>query len=631
MIRNALHTFVWIAIVVVIGFTVSVIVVEVPRAAAHGIVRFSEGRQLLWERASAVGDRIAIEMSERWRQKTLFVVASHETPLVSAEAYIVGDLDSGEILLAHAEKEQLPIASVSKLFTQVVSQALLPRDIPIPASKKALSAYGTTGNLVVGEELTPRELAYPLLLESSNDAAEMLAESAGRDDFIAQLNTFARTHLLHDTVFEDPSGLSVGNRSTAFDLFLFGRYLYASEQDILKITNTNDSVVPSTLRNRYHRWMHSGYFIKNADPFYVGGKTGFIPEAAQTGVAFFSVPFGNLDTRTIMVAVLGSSTRNRDIAALVDSVTMGEYARRSSVARTLLDGTSGRGGDDDSSPLSLVFVGDIMMDRGVRARIDSAGGDYRTIFSSSEYLGRADIAFANLEGPLSNRGYDLGGAYSFRMDPKAMDALSGAGFDVVSVANNHSGDWGRGAFEDTLVRLKAAGIESAGGGTSRLEAKRPRIIERGGTRVAFLAFSDLGPAWLSEDIDSSYMLTASDPDYSSIITAAANESDTLVVSIHFGDEYEQEPTRRQRELAHAAIDAGARIVIGHHPHVIQPIEEYNGGVIAYSLGNFIFDQDFSEETKTGMALEVLLKKDTIVRVNPRLTRTNENYQPQLLE
>ncbi|MEK7481019.1 MAG: CapA family protein, partial [Patescibacteria group bacterium] len=105
--------------------------------------------------------------------------------------------------------------------------------------------------------------------------------------------------------------------------------------------------------------------------------------------------------------------------------------------------------------------------------------------------------------------------------------------------------------------------------------------------------------------------------------------DIVVVSFHFGEEYQKEPTERQRNLAHAAIDAGAKIVIGHHPHVIQPIEEYHGGVVAYSLGNFIFDQYFSQDTMEGMMLEIELAGTEIRAIIPHIVKLNDNYQPMI--
>lgn len=113
------------------------------------------------------------------------------------------------------------------------------------------------------------------------------------------------------------------------------------------------------------------------------------------------------------------------------------------------------------------------------------------------------------------------------------------------------------------------------------------------------------------------------------IAEAKKDHDMVVASFHFGDEYQKEPSTRQRALARVAIDAGAKIVIGHHPHVIQPIEEYHGGVIAYSLGNFVFDQPFSKDTMEGMMLELELEGTEIRAIIPHVVTLNANYQPMI--
>ena len=115
----------------------------------------------------------------------------------------------------------------------------------------------------------------------------------------------------------------------------------------------------------------------------------------------------------------------------------------------------------------------------------------------------------------------------------------------------------------------------------------------------------------------------------SAVRQAKEANDILVVSFHFGDEYQQNPSKRQRTLARAAIDAGARIVVGHHPHVVQSVEEYDGGVIMYSLGNFIFDQNFSEDTMSGMMVKIEFEGDKIAAIIPMPITINKSYQPSL--
>ena len=281
-------------------------------------------------------------------------------------------------------------------------------------------------------------------------------------------------------------------------------------------------------------------------------------------------------------------------------------------------------------PLTLSFVGDIMLDRGVRRSVEKNGaGDWAWLFQSVSHLKDSDILFGNLEGPISVRGENVGSQYSFRFDPAVAEALATAGFDVLSVANNHAGDWSRVAFSDTLDYLNRVGIIAVGGGLNEAEASAVKIIERDGQKIGFLAASDVGPAWLAATPEQSGILLANNPNLADLISLAASQVDPLVVSFHFGDEYQPTPSARQQALAHLAIEAGAKIVVGHHPHVAQAIEYYQDGVIAYSLGNFIFDQYFSPETMRGTVLRVKLLGNQVGAVETETVTLNENYQPQL--
>ena len=289
-----------------------------------------------------------------------------------------------------------------------------------------------------------------------------------------------------------------------------------------------------------------------------------------------------------------------------------------------------------SDSLSWLFAGDIMMNRGVEQIIHKQGKDdwMFPFFYMRDVLADADITFANLEGPISDKGTNVGSEYSFRMDPQVAGTLAGAGFDVVSLSNNHMGDWGRDAFEDTMRRLQRAGIAYAGGGWNEKESLEPTTFEVRGKRIGFLAFSDVGPQWMQSKEALSGIAAiptgrAGKTYVEKAVFQATKNVDILIVSFHFGEEYEQAPNARQRELGRLAIDAGARVVIGHHPHVVENIEEYGGGVIAYSLGNFIFDQNFSPETMEGLMLKVEFEEDRIAAVIPIPIRMNEYYQPEV--
>jgi poly-gamma-glutamate synthesis protein (capsule biosynthesis protein) len=271
----------------------------------------------------------------------------------------------------------------------------------------------------------------------------------------------------------------------------------------------------------------------------------------------------------------------------------------------------------------------MMLTRGVKSSIDkNFGGDYNQLFENLKELKEADILFGNLEGDVSIVGNNVGSKYSFRMDPKILPTLKNAGFDIVSFANNHVGDWNTKAFEDTLNRLEENNILKTGAGKNKEDAENPTIIEKNGIRFGFIGFSDVGPNWIEAKINSPGILLASDPNLSEIIKKAKTKSDVLIVSFHFGEEYKLIHNKRQETLAHNAIDSGADMVIGHHPHVMEDIENYKGKVIVYSLGNFIFDQYFSQDTMRGMLFSATFDKDKLIKTEKRIITLNKKYQPE---
>ncbi len=287
--------------------------------------------------------------------------------------------------------------------------------------------------------------------------------------------------------------------------------------------------------------------------------------------------------------------------------------------------------EEKPTSAQFIFVGDIMLGRGVATSVKkNMNDDFNELFKNVPELKQADVAFGNLEGPISERGRNVGSKYSFRFEPRTKDALKNAGFDVLSTANNHSGDWTIDAFTDTLTYLQGVGILTPGGGMNKQEAIEPQIIEKNGVRYGFLGFSDVGPNWLEASKTTAGILLASDPGYETIIKNAKAKVDILLVSIHWGDEYKPH-NARQTKLGRSAIDNGATIVIGHHPHVEEAVEEYNQGLIIYSLGNFIFDQYFSAETMQGLVVEAELNKDGLISYNKKHVTLSRQYQPIRIE
>jgi len=265
--------------------------------------------------------------------------------------------------------------------------------------------------------------------------------------------------------------------------------------------------------------------------------------------------------------------------------------------------------------VTLMAVGDIMLGRTLADLIQSAGTT--APFSQvSNYLSSADITLGNLECAISTQGEPETKAYTFRAPLEAAESLRMAGFDLVNLANNHVLDYGEVAFFDTLHSLSEQTISYVGAGSNAIKARTPVIIEKNGLKLAFLGYFDIpigpydytqwqavgeqpGIAWgfhhyISEDVKKARL-----------------EADVVIVMMHFGNEYAEVISQAQIDSAYTAIDAGATLVIGSHPHVLQPIEIYNDGLIAYSLGNFVFDQFYEKANQTAI-LRVDISSDGLM-------------------
>lgn len=278
---------------------------------------------------------------------------------------------------------------------------------------------------------------------------------------------------------------------------------------------------------------------------------------------------------------------------------------------------------------TLFFVGDIMLTRGVKSSVDkNFGGDYSKLFVNLSELKNADILMGNLEGDVSDVGNNVGSIYSFRMDPSVLPVLKDAGFDIFSFANNHVGDWNMDAFKDTLSRLNDIGILKSGAGFNKDDATNPTIIEKNGTKFGFISFSDEGPNWIEAKTDTPGILLAGDPNLGDIVKNAKAKCDVLIVSFHFGEEYQLVHNKRQETLAHTAIDNGADVVIGHHPHVMEDTEIYKDKPIVYSLGNFIFDQSFSKDTMRGMLFSLTYDGKNLTETSKKIITLNSKFQPE---
>lgn len=278
--------------------------------------------------------------------------------------------------------------------------------------------------------------------------------------------------------------------------------------------------------------------------------------------------------------------------------------------------------------IHLVFVGDIMLSRQIGKIIETNDPTYPFSLIKS-YIESADIAFANLENPVSVRGLNQGSIYSFRAKPETLKGLKFAGFDIVSIANNHMFDWGMEAFVDTIDNLSAESIKFVGGAKRIEETRMPVIFEESGEKICYLAYTQFAPRNTSYGTPGMAFLNKQSV-IADINSSKKQGCSTIIISLHWGNEYEIRYSPEQKEIARELVLAGANIIIGHHPHVLQEIEEYEGGLIAYSLGNFIFDQNFSEDTKKSLILNVYIENGKIVSFKTIPIRFTENFQPEVI-
>lgn len=280
---------------------------------------------------------------------------------------------------------------------------------------------------------------------------------------------------------------------------------------------------------------------------------------------------------------------------------------------------------------TLIAVGDMMLSRTVAKRMREHGADY-PFLETQTFLNSADITFGNLETPITPGEPVKAFEMSFRADPEAARALKNAGFDVVSLANNHTPNFGAQGLEDTFGYLRDEGIAYVGAGMNATEAAQPALVSANGIRFAFLAYND------DDVVPREYEATeAPGTAFMRIermqegVRRADVYADIVIVSMHSGTEYEPEPNPSQVEFARAAIDAGADMVIGHHPHVVQTMEYYKDRPIFYSLGNFVFDQMFSRETREGLAIKAVFSKEGLKDISYHPVLIEDYAQPRLLE
>jgi len=279
----------------------------------------------------------------------------------------------------------------------------------------------------------------------------------------------------------------------------------------------------------------------------------------------------------------------------------------------------------------LNAVGDIMMAGSGVSVYKKLGYDYPFAATKAE-LQRGDIAVGNLESPVARGGRAFTEKrYHYRSAPQAAAALREAGFSVVTLANNHMMDFGPSALAETRRHLENSGIACTGAGQSLAAARQPAVVQVSGRKIAFLAYSFTYPDTFYATVNRPGTAPGLARYFREDIARAREMADYVVVSFHWGEENATRPKTYQVSAAHRAIDAGADLVLGHHPHVLQGIERYKNGVIFYSLGNFAFGTA-SRSARTSVIarihLENGLKSVELVPLN--VLNRDVHYQPKVL-
>lgn len=262
---------------------------------------------------------------------------------------------------------------------------------------------------------------------------------------------------------------------------------------------------------------------------------------------------------------------------------------------------------------TLLAVGDILLSRHVGFQIDESGDIDLPFKNIGDAIRTADISFGNLECPLDGGNIPIRNGLIFRCLTKYVPGLKNSGFDILSTANNHSFDQGLDNLTFTAEYLRTQSILPVGTGRNFTEAHQGEIISKHSVKFGFLGYSYTA---YNDGGKSTHPQIATTDDIEQLKKDIADlrnrGTQIVVISMHAGTEYKRYPAQNQIEFAHVAIDAGADIVIGHHPHWIQNIEIYQNKPIFYSLGNFVFDQMWSQDTREGLIVKLNFKKQKLI-------------------
>jgi len=273
----------------------------------------------------------------------------------------------------------------------------------------------------------------------------------------------------------------------------------------------------------------------------------------------------------------------------------------------------------------LVMVGDIMLDE-EPGKLVAAGGDPFAFCAT--FLQQSELCVGNLECVVATGGTKVDKSFNFRAHPRCLPLMQKY-FGAVTVANNHSGDFGKDALAEQFDLFETAKFPYFGGGRNRKQAHRPFIFERDGAKIALLGFNEYRPREFEAGDSTAGVAWSTDEEVVADIQAAKRVADVVIPFMHWGQEGEDEPNGRQRSLARAMIDAGADVVVGAHPHRTQGVEYYKGRLIVYSLGNFVFNGFDEGPARRGWMLRLVLAGGKLVSWSTLPVHMDEQGRPHV--
>jgi poly-gamma-glutamate synthesis protein (capsule biosynthesis protein) len=285
----------------------------------------------------------------------------------------------------------------------------------------------------------------------------------------------------------------------------------------------------------------------------------------------------------------------------------------------------------DSTEVVLIGTGDTMLGSWATEVISDSGIGYPFKYIRS-YLKDSDVFFTNLEAPFGTLGKPFEKKYTYRVSPKMIEVLKDGKINIVSLANNHTMDYGFECLDETRSLLRANNIHFVGAGKNLIEARQPVVINKKGKTIGFLAYSLTFPEeFWATDTTAGTCFPWEEFVFSDVKTLK-ERCDMVVVSCHWGEELRNTPKPYQVKFAHRLLDNGADLILGHHPHVVQGIENYRNKWIFYSLGNFIFGS-YSDSARESFILKVKIKENlsTTLQLIPINVYNKEvNFSPKPL-